>query len=468
MHMVRAIFKDPLSKVAGQDAIEQIFLNWDKLIELSRNIHFELKTKPAGEVFCRRIDDLEEFVRFCERQESAIEFLNGLQNKNPQFKKVYQACCQREYAKGVSLAYFLLLPMSRITRYPLIFDKMIKYSSAEDPQYETLQNTHQLLKALCARVNQALTEVENKNMLWWSQRHINCESLHSTLEFTSKTREIGPRSFLHAGILYKAKSNKLLVGLLYSDFLLLTTPIEPIVEPDTLKLTKNSDLHLQLYKTPLLMKKLMITASAEDLSFELKTADITVTLKAPNKNAKMMWTKQIEKAIEQYGVALQMKNAEEIRTYGRSSNTSNQIRIGRLVLEVVSIQDFDPKLACDGRWLTCMSGFSTSLSSDGSNDAYVWPRQKHEVDLAKNSNYFTTQMDINENMKAKDFYLALLIPMRYRPDMYIGENRIPVQELIAMSSGHPGLIMRSIRLQNGEIAASACTLNIKFFIQMFD
>lgn len=60
------------------------------------------------------------------------------------------------------------------------------------------------------------------------------------------------------------------------------------------------------------MKKLMITASAEDLSFELKTADITVTLKAPNKNAKMMWTKQIEKAIEQYGVALQMKNAEEV------------------------------------------------------------------------------------------------------------------------------------------------------------
>uniref|UniRef100_A0A915EIX1 DH domain-containing protein n=1 Tax=Ditylenchus dipsaci TaxID=166011 RepID=A0A915EIX1_9BILA len=189
---------------------------------------------------------------------------------NPEFRKTYRACCQHGFAKGVSLSYHLLLPMARITRYPLIFEKMVKYSSAESQQYESLQNAYQLLKALCARTNAGVYLAH---------------------------REIGARSFVHAGILYKTKSNRMLVGLLYSDFLLLATPNHPILEPDFAKITKNTDISLTLYKTPLMVKNLMVLPSSEDNSFQLKTGDFVTSLKAPNSSARILW----------------MTNAEEIR-----------------------------------------------------------------------------------------------------------------------------------------------------------
>lgn len=80
-------------------------------------------------------------------------------------------------------------------------------------------------------------------MLYWSQQNIKTDTIKPTLvggvserklendifqEFTSQTRRLGPRSFLHSGVLYKVKSNKLLVGMLYNDFLMLTTPVETI------------------------------------------------------------------------------------------------------------------------------------------------------------------------------------------------------------------------------------------------
>lgn len=75
-------------------------------------------------------------MHFCERQQSAIDKLNELEQNDPKFKKAYLACCNQEHARGVSLSYYLLLPMARITRYPLIFDKMLKYSNTDDPSYE--------------------------------------------------------------------------------------------------------------------------------------------------------------------------------------------------------------------------------------------------------------------------------------------------------------------------------------------
>lgn len=155
-----------------------------------------------GQVFARRIDMLEAFVQFCEGQQAAIAYLNQLEKSNARFRRTYQQCVQE--SKGMSLGYYLLLPMSRITRYPLIFEKMIKYSNSSDPEYEHLNDAHQLLKSLVARVNQAITEMENKNILCWSQQNIRCDSLNRSLEFTSDTRSVGPREYLHSGVLYKA------------------------------------------------------------------------------------------------------------------------------------------------------------------------------------------------------------------------------------------------------------------------
>lgn len=87
------------------------------------------------------------------------------------------------------------------------------------------------MKALCGQVNAAVTEVENLQMLYWCQNHINCDQLKPKLVFNSQTNYLGARKWLHGGVLLKAKSGRVLVGLLFNDLLLLAAPDETVCLP---------------------------------------------------------------------------------------------------------------------------------------------------------------------------------------------------------------------------------------------
>lgn len=48
------------------------------------------------------------------------------------------------------------------------------------------------------------------------------------INFLINSRKVGPRCLLHSGALQKQLNGKILVALLFNDFLMLTTPVEPI------------------------------------------------------------------------------------------------------------------------------------------------------------------------------------------------------------------------------------------------
>lgn len=60
---------------------------------------------------------------------------------------------------------------------------------------------------LCAQVNEGVREKENSDRLEWMQSHIQCEGLEERLIFNSLTNQLGPRKFLHHGILHKVLFN---------------------------------------------------------------------------------------------------------------------------------------------------------------------------------------------------------------------------------------------------------------------
>lgn len=105
-----------LINVVGNEGVEKIFLNWDKLIKISKRIHTDLLKHSPGQVFCRRIDILEAFVTFCEGQQASLAYLNQLEKTNSRFRKAYQQCVRDPQSKGMSLSYYLLIPMARLTR----------------------------------------------------------------------------------------------------------------------------------------------------------------------------------------------------------------------------------------------------------------------------------------------------------------------------------------------------------------
>ena len=76
------------------------------------------------------------------------------------------------------------------------------------------------------QVNEGMRMKENSERLEWLQIHVDLQSEEKTLQekitFNSLTNSVGPRRFLHCGVLKKTKSEKELVCFLFNDFILLT------------------------------------------------------------------------------------------------------------------------------------------------------------------------------------------------------------------------------------------------------
>jgi hypothetical protein len=56
---------------------------------------------------------------------------------------------------------------------------------------------------LFCKVNEGVREKENSDRLEWLQRCVHCEGLEEELVFNSMTNSLGPRKFIHFGVLHK-------------------------------------------------------------------------------------------------------------------------------------------------------------------------------------------------------------------------------------------------------------------------
>lgn len=66
------------------------------------------------------------YVRFCSCQLTAAMTLQKLTETNPAFCEVTKKCQSDHRTKGLPLSSFLIKPMQRITKYPLLVQKVRK------------------------------------------------------------------------------------------------------------------------------------------------------------------------------------------------------------------------------------------------------------------------------------------------------------------------------------------------------
>uniref|UniRef100_A0A0N5AWI9 Intersectin-1 n=1 Tax=Syphacia muris TaxID=451379 RepID=A0A0N5AWI9_9BILA len=446
LRMCKKLFVDNLAPVIGRSLKNKLFLNIGELISVSGEIAEALRDKPPGLVFIEKIDLLHAYVKFCSNQQRALEVLNDLELNNLEFKKAYRKCCNNPASRGLNLSYLILLPMGRITRYPLIFEKLIKYTPKDDSQFENLETAYQLLKARCAEVNNVISEMENANMLVWAQQHIHCDAIKPPIVFPSRTRQVGPRALLQSGVLFKQRSGRPLVAFLFNDFLMLTTPAEPIEKIEKLKITKHSDIQLNLYKNPLLLGGLTVISNKEsdENIFSLKSDGVTTGLRALDRNTRVFWVSQIEKAIDKY-------SSDSSSLKGKVDG--EEVSLGSLLVEVERINDLEVEAQLNGeKPVICRMELGKAKAIK-------------EVKLEKDSEKPSTQLPISS--EDLTFQISLYIPCIYSPDICVGVGEIPLSELLSITALHRGPILRRINLAAGETTSSQPSIVLKFVVQMF-
>ncbi|XP_042552688.1 intersectin-2 isoform X1 [Dipodomys spectabilis] len=431
LQLVIEVFQKPMAEsgflTEGEMAL--IFVNWKELImsntKLLKALRVRKKTggekmpvQMIGDILEAELSHMQAYIRFCSCQLNGAALLQQKTDEDTDFKDFLKKLACDPRCKGMPLSSFLLKPMQRITRYPLLIRSILENTSQSHVDFASLKLALERAEELCSQVNEGVREKENSDRLEWIQAHVQCEGLAEQLIFNSLTNCLGPRKLLHSGKLYKTKSNKELHGFLFNDFLLLTYMVKQFtVSSASDKLfSSKSNAQFKMYKTPIFLNEVLVKLptdpSSDEPIFHISHIDRVYTLRTDNINERTAWVQKIKAASEQY---IDTEKRKREKAYqARSQKTSG---IGRLMVHVVEATELK---AC---------------KPNGKSNPYC------EISMGSQS-YTTRTLQDTLNPKwnfncqffIKDLYqdvlcLTMFDRDQFSPDDFLGRTEVPVAKI---------------------------------------
>ncbi|XP_054653972.1 intersectin-1 isoform X5 [Dunckerocampus dactyliophorus] len=355
LQLVTEIFHKPLleCELLSEKEVAMIFVNWKELIMCNIKLLKALRVrkkmsgdrmpvKMIGDILTNQLPHMQPYIRFCSCQLNGATLIQQKTDDNPEIKDFLKRLAMDPRCKGMPLSSFLLKPMQRVTRYPLIIKNILENTPESHPDHSHLKAALEKAEELCSQVNEGVREKENSDRLEWIQAHVQCEGLSEQLVFNSVTNCLGPRKFLHSGKLFKAKSSKELYGFLFNDFLLLTQVTKPLGSSGSDKVF-SSKTHLQyrMYKTPIFLNEVLVKLptdpSGDEPLFHISHIDRVYTLRAESINERTAWVQKIKAASELF-IETEKKKREKAYLV-RSQRATG---IGRLMVNIVEGIELKP------------------------------------------------------------------------------------------------------------------------------
>ncbi|XP_053139860.1 intersectin-2 isoform X2 [Hemicordylus capensis] len=464
LQLVLEVFQKRMAEAGCLSEAEMglIFVNWKELImsntKLLKALRVRKKTggekmpvQMIGDILAAELSHMQAYIRFCSCQLNGAVLLQQKTDEEPEFKEFLKKLASNPRCKGMPLSSFLLKPMQRITRYPLLIKSILENTPETHPDHSNLKLALECAEELCSQVNEGVREKENSERLEWIQSHVQCEGLAEQLIFNSLTNCLGPRKLLHSGKLYKTKSNKELYGFLFNDFLLLTYMVKQFVSTGSEKLfSPKSNSQFKMYKTPIFLNEVLVKLptepSSDDPVFHISHIDRVYILKTDNINERTAWVQKIKGASEQY---IETEKKKHEKAYQARSQKSSGI--GRLMVHVIEATELK---AC---------------KPNGKSNPYC------EISMGPQS--FTTRTlpdtlnpkwNFNCQFFIKDLYQDVLcITMfdrdQFSPDDFLGRTEVPVAK-IRTEQENKGPTTKHLLLH--EVATGEVW--VRFDLQLFD
>ncbi|XP_062971974.1 intersectin-2 isoform X2 [Elgaria multicarinata webbii] len=464
LQLVVEVFQKQMAEAGCLSEAEMglIFVNWKELImsnaKLLKALRIRKKTggekmpvQMIGDILAAELSHMQAYIRFCSCQLNGATLLQQKTDEEPEFKDFLKKLASDPRCKGMPLSSFLLKPMQRITRYPLLIKSILENAPESHPDHNNLKLALERAEELCSQVNEGVREKENSERLEWMQSHVQCEGLVEHLIFNSLTNCLGPRKLLHSGKLYKTKSNKELYGFLFNDFLLLTYMVKQFVSTGSDKLfSPKSNSQFKIYKVPVFLNEVLVKLptdpSSDEPVFHISHIDRVYTLRTDNINERTAWVQKIKGASEVY-IETEKKKYEKAYQ-ARSQKCSG---IGRLMVHVIEATELK---AC---------------KPNGKSNPYC------EISMGSQS-YTTRTLPDTLNPKwnfncqffIKDLYQDVLCITvfdrdQFSPDDFLGRTEVPVAK-IRTEQENKGPITKRLLLHEvptGEIW-------VRFDLQLFD
>ncbi|KAI1648758.1 CNH-domain-containing protein [Daldinia loculata] len=135
--------------------------------------------KNLGDIFLEIVPQFEPFILYGSKQlEAKFEFENE-RSSNPYFAKFVEEIERRKESRKLELNGYLTKPTTRLARYPLLLENVLKYTEDGSPDKEDIPKVLVTIRDLLSRVNAESGKAENR---------FNLRRLHEQLKFRPADR----------------------------------------------------------------------------------------------------------------------------------------------------------------------------------------------------------------------------------------------------------------------------------------
>eukprot|EP00004_Rigifila_ramosa_P027461 TRINITY_DN897_c0_g1_i1.p1 TRINITY_DN897_c0_g1~~TRINITY_DN897_c0_g1_i1.p1 ORF type:complete len:730 (-),score=163.95 TRINITY_DN897_c0_g1_i1:102-2246(-) len=147
--------------------IQEVFSVVEMLVPVGKEMlkGFEESNGAVGKVFVQFGDVFKMYSLYCANQETMIMAIPRLKKQNPKFSKFLEKTKTMEECRGLDLFSFLIKPVQRICKYPLLLKEMLRYTSEDDSDFTDLTNAHAKMQRLALEVNERVKKLNNQRRL---------------------------------------------------------------------------------------------------------------------------------------------------------------------------------------------------------------------------------------------------------------------------------------------------------------
>ncbi|MBW0492521.1 hypothetical protein O181_032236 [Austropuccinia psidii MF-1] len=279
------IFYSQLLPIIGIKAALVIFANIEEIMLFGttflsaleeRQQQCQFHVQSIGDVISNYITGIDIYRPYCTNQSNATRMLNDLKRL-----PAVSSCLSGLKVNGLELEHYLLQPMQRLTRYPLLLSQIIKYTDENSLDHKQLCAALKTAQSVLTDTNEAIRNQERDSVLTTLSEQLTIPGSDAKLNLVTMTRLVGPRRLIREGSVTKSISRKTLNAYLFNDFFLLTKPSRPassgFLEHNSTKRRRQQ----VMYRAPMALEDCQFRVSKDDHIFIVQHESETFYLKVP-------------------------------------------------------------------------------------------------------------------------------------------------------------------------------------------
>uniref|UniRef100_A0A8C9VI11 Rho guanine nucleotide exchange factor 11 n=1 Tax=Scleropages formosus TaxID=113540 RepID=A0A8C9VI11_SCLFO len=235
LRVLDQVFFQKMRSVLSSDELDCIFPNLLQVYRLHAGLYESMKklrespiVQGIGDVMLARFEGAagaefqEQVSQLCCKQSQALDLIKSKQRRDQRFSHIIQECEASPYCRRLQLKDLLVSEMQRLTKYPLLLEKIIKHTDPLSPELPSLQQALVCCRGILQAVNEIVRETEHQHRLSQYQRRLDATPLErqsSTVAAQFKNLDLSTKKMIHEGVLtWRISKDK---ALLLSDLLVL-------------------------------------------------------------------------------------------------------------------------------------------------------------------------------------------------------------------------------------------------------